>query len=233
MPGDPPGQYFIARLGGRDVAGVGTRPPQAAAVPPAWSTHVAVASADDAAATAHAAGGRVVVEAFDVPPAGRMAVLEDPHRASFCVWQASQRQGAQLVNEPSAWAMSMLSTSDPDGARDFYGRLFGWEAEPFASGPGPEVWLWRLPGYVGGEAEQPVPRDVVAAMVSDPDGAGSGAASNWGVDFWIADADAAASATPGLGGQVVAPPAPAAGFRRTILADPHGAVLSLSQLLSG
>src|SRR4051794_17549187 len=79
MPGDPPGQYFIARLGDRDVAGVGTRPPEAATVPPAWSTHVAVASADDAAATAQAAGGRVVVEAFDVPPAGRMAVLEDPY----------------------------------------------------------------------------------------------------------------------------------------------------------
>jgi predicted enzyme related to lactoylglutathione lyase len=26
MPGNPPGQYFVARLDGRDVAGIGSRP---------------------------------------------------------------------------------------------------------------------------------------------------------------------------------------------------------------
>jgi predicted enzyme related to lactoylglutathione lyase len=230
MPGDPPGQYFIARLGGLDVAGIGTRPAGAADGAPAWTTHVAVASADDAAATAEAAGGEILVGPFDVPPAGRLAVLQDPSGATFCVWQAGQREGAQLVNEPGAWAMSLLSTGDPESARAFYGRLFGWEAEPFDAGPGAEVWLWRRPGYLGGKPEQPVPRDVVAAMMRSPDEAGAGAPSNWGVDFWTADADAAAAAAPVLGGRVVAPPSEAAGFSRTILADPDGAVLSVSQL---
>lgn len=232
-PGDPTGEYFIARLQGRDVAGVGTLPPAARNAPPAWHTHVAVDSADEAAAGAQAAGGRVLVEPFDVPPAGRVAVLADPSGAGFCAWQAGQRQGAQLVNEHSAWAMSMLSTADPDAARGFYRALFGWEAEPFDAGPGPEVWLWRLPGYVGGEPHQPVPRDVVAAMMRDPQGGGNGSPSTWGVDFWVADADAAVAAAPAMGGQVVAPPFEAAGFRRAILADPHGAVLSVSQLMLG
>ncbi len=58
MPGDPPGEYFVARVDGDDVAGVGTassaeRRRRAA---PAWNTHVAVDSADEAATRAR--GGR-------------------------------------------------------------------------------------------------------------------------------------------------------------------------------
>lgn len=231
MPGDPPGQYFVAKLGDREVAGIGTLPAGTAEAASAWSTHVAVASADDAAATAQAAGGQVLVEPFDVPPAGRLAVLSDPSGAAFCVWQAGQREGAQVVNQASAWAMSMLSTDDPDSAHAFYGELFGWRAAAFDAGPGADVWLWQMPGYVGGEPGQPVPRDVVAVMMRSPAGE-PGPPPSWSVDFWIDDADGAASRAPDLGGRVVAPPHQMAGFRRTILADPHGAVFSASQLLA-
>jgi uncharacterized protein len=54
--------------------------------------------------------------------------------------------------------------------------------------------------------------------------------ASWGVDFWIADADAAAAAAAQLGGRVVAAPEEAGGFRRTVLADPSGAVFSASQI---
>jgi uncharacterized protein len=55
MPGDPPGEYFVARVDGDDVAGVGTRPGQSAdAAPPAWNTHVAVDSVDATVARATA-----------------------------------------------------------------------------------------------------------------------------------------------------------------------------------
>jgi uncharacterized protein len=231
MPGDPPGEYFVAQVRGHDVAGIGSPPAGTAPTPPAWNTHVAVASADDAAAAARTAGGTVLTEPFDVPPAGRLAVVADPSGAVLCLWESSSRQGAALVNEPSAWAMSMLSTADPDSVQAFYGELFGWRAESFDAGPGAEVWLWRLPGYVGGEAQQPVPRDVVATMMrAAPDDAKT--PSNWGIDFWIDDADAAASRAPDLGGTVVAPPQEMAGFRRMLLADPQGAVFSVSQLLT-
>ena len=49
--------------------------------------------------------------------------------------------------------------------------------------------LWRLPGYVGGVPEQPVSREVVAVMAQTADGE----VAHWRVDFWIADADAAAA----------------------------------------
>jgi predicted enzyme related to lactoylglutathione lyase len=125
--------------------------------------------------------------------------------------------------------MSLLSTDDPDTATAFYRRLFGWEAERFAPGGGVELWLWRLPGYLGGEPQQPVARDVVAAMMP-LDGAPGGTPSSWSVDFWIDDADSAAAAAVELGGSVMAPPAQASGFRRAVLADPHGAAFSASQL---
>ena len=166
----------------------------------------------------------MLVEPFGVPPAGRMAVIADPAGAAFVAWEAGDRAGAARVNEPSAWAMSLLTTPDPAAAREFYGELFGWQAEEF----GPSLWLFRRPGYVGGEPSQPVPRDVVAAMA-----AGEGAAA-WSVDFWIADAEAAAEAAAGLGGTVVAEPFDEAMFRRAVLAAPDGATFSVSELqLSG
>jgi uncharacterized protein len=222
-PGDPPGEYFVARLGGRDVAGLGSVGDEN--TPAAWSTYISVASVDGVVERATAAGAQLLAGPVQASPAGRLAVLADPAGAVFGVWEAEDRQGAQLVNAPSAWAMSMLQTSDPDGARRFYGELFGWEAEPLDMG-GLEGMLWRLPGYLGGEPHQPVPRDVVAVMVPV---AGEGR-SQWNVDFSIDDADAAAATAQELGGAVLAPAHDTAGFRQAVLADPHGAVFSVSTL---
>src|SRR6201996_5935813 len=87
MPGDPPGAYFVARIDGADVAGGGSAAPGAAGVGGiGGSTHAAVTSAADAAARAVDAGGTLVVEPFDVPPAGRLAVIADPAGAALCAW---------------------------------------------------------------------------------------------------------------------------------------------------
>src|SRR5436305_178604 len=110
MPGDPPGRYFVARLQGRDVAGVSSLPAEGTPRVPAWTTHVAVESADRTAELVSSAGGSILAGPFDASPAGRMAVLADPAGAVFCAWTPASRQGAQLVNEPSAWAMSRLDT---------------------------------------------------------------------------------------------------------------------------
>src|SRR5947208_340954 len=77
---------------------------------------------------------------------------------------------------------------DPDAAAAFYGELFGWQADSFDLG-GVEGTLWRVPGYVGGDPHQPVPRDVVGVML--PPGAVDGP-PRWSVDFWVSDADGTA-----------------------------------------
>jgi uncharacterized protein len=229
MPGDPPGRYFVARQRGRDVAGVASLPPAAPAAP-GWNTYVRVDSADAGAEAVASAGGTVTVAPFDAPPAGRAAVVADPEGASFCLWEPGDRQGAQLVNEPGAWSMSVLNARDSDRAAAFYGEVFGWETEEFEFGETKPV-MFRLPGFVGGEPQQPVPRDLVAVMMpSDP---ADETAPSWGIDFWVADVDRVAAAAAANGGRVIAPPHDRPGFRSAVIADPNGASLSASQLLIG
>jgi uncharacterized protein len=222
--GPGPGDYFVARLRGRDVAGIA--PQLDAGGPPAWNTYVAVDSADDAAGRAADEGGEVLVSPFDVLPAGRMAVLADPDGAPFCAWEARERHGAQLVNEPSAWSMSALNAHDPERAAAFYGALFGWSTESFG-----DITMFRLPGYLGGEPEQPVSREVVATMLP----AQGDTQPHWSADFWVADVDAAAARMPELGGEVVQPSydVPGTPLRQAVLADAAGAVFSATQVLSG
>jgi uncharacterized protein len=217
--------FFLARLRGREVAGIAPLPDTDPPPAPAWMTHVRVDSAADAATRAQAAGGTLVAGPMDFAPAGRLAVIADPAGAVLCAWEALGREGAHVVNEPSAWAMSLLSTPDPEAVAGFYEAMFGWTHEPFGP-PEAGIALCRLDGYVGGEPQQPVPRDVVAGVA-----AGDGDA-RWNVDFWIADADAAAERADARGGSVVAAPHEEPPFRRAVLADPEGATFSVSQLVS-
>src|SRR5918992_896142 len=166
-----------------------------------------------------------------VPPAWAAYVRVDRAHAiarragnaggAFGAGRPGAHRGAQRVNERSAYSMSFLRTPDPDAAEAFYGAVLGWTTEAF--GP---LLLWRLPGYVGGVPEQPVSREVVAVLAR----AGGGEAAHWRVDFWIADADAAAARATELGGSVVARPEGAGPFREAVLADPAGTTFSVRQL---
>jgi uncharacterized protein len=208
------GEYTMFRSRGRDVAGAGQRADAGAA----WTTYTWVDDADATAALVLAAGGSLVAEPFDSLDGGRMAIAADPAGAVFGIWQPGEHRGAQLVNEPGAWAMSVLATPDPDGANAFYGAVFGWETDDFGG-----ATLYRLPGYVGGEPSQPVPRDVIAVMAP-------GEPAAWMPGFWVADADAAAATAARLGGAVVAPPTDDGVGRTGVLADPNGAVFSITQI---
>ena len=214
--GDEP--YFLALLRGREVGAIAPLP-DGQDTPPAWITEVRVGDATATAARVAEAGGAVLWGPADMG-VGRLVVIADPAGAVICGWEAGGREGAQLVNEPGAWAMSMLQTPDPEGAAAFYRAVFGWETEAF--GP---MTLFRLPGYVGGEPSQPVPRDVVAVMAPLQEGA-----PRWDVNFWIADADAAAEVTARSGGTVLQEPHDDPPFRHALLRDPQGATFSVSRL---
>jgi len=219
MPAGFAAHYIVCTLRGRRVAAVvspdGGPPPEKAL----WTTLVWVDDVEASVRAATGAGGTLIGEPWESPAEGDQAVIADPSGAVFCLWQPGANRGAQLVNEPGAWAMSMLHAPDPEAAAAFYAAVFGWETEAF----GPAT-MWRLPGFFGGEPSQPVPRDVVAVMVSD------GAEPHWSIDFWIADADAAAEKARELGGAVLVEPHDAPPFRRAVLASPDGASFSVSQL---
>jgi predicted enzyme related to lactoylglutathione lyase len=191
-------------------------------MPPAWTTYVWVDDADAVAACAVKAGGSLLAEPFGSLDGGRLAIVADPAGAVFGVWTPGAHRGAQRINEPSAYSMSFLRTPDPEVAKAFYGAVLGWTTEC-----SPDV-LWRLPATWAGSPSA-VARDVVAVLTR----AGEDEAAHWRVDFWIADADAAAARATQLGGSVVAGPEDAGPFREAVLADPAGATFSVSQLTAG
>jgi uncharacterized protein len=238
MPPGSDGKYFIARLGGGDVAAVGAQP-QGGPPMAVWNTYIWVASADEAAGKVKDAGGRVVTEPFDVMEAGRMAVCTDPEGAAFCVWQAKEHKGARIVNEPGSLNFNGLNTRDPEGAKSFYASVFGWET--LALG---DAEMWRLPGY-GDFLEQGDPglrkrmaesgapegfEDVVATLnpIADdqPD-----VPAHWSVTFAVDDADATADRAAALGGRVVVPPFDAPWVRMTVITDPQGATFTASKFV--
>jgi uncharacterized protein len=240
MPPDSDHRYYVARLRGLDVAAVGSIPegaPQMAV----WRTYIWVDSADEAASRVREAGGDVLRDPMEIEPeAGRMAVFADPEGATFSVWQARKNRGAQLVNEPGSFNLNGLNTRDVDGAKSFYGSVFGWRT--LALDGGPE--MWTLPGF-GDFLERDNPdlrkqmaaagaptgfEDVVGSInpiaEDQPD-----TPPHWSVTFAVDDADATAAKAGELGGTVIVPPFDAPWVRVTVLADPQGATFIASKFV--
>ncbi|MGV8876326.1 MAG: VOC family protein [Rhodoglobus sp.] len=218
---NPTGDYAVATLRGRMVAGIGS---VAAAGPDAqlgWITEICVDDALAAAAAVSRAGGRVVSAPKDLSPASIMTVIADPSGAVLCATQPLERKGAELVNEPNTLTMTTLSTPDVSAVADFYRDVFGWELQRSQS-----RLLWQLAGYVGGEKVQPVSRDVIAVSKE------SLAPARWDVDFRMKDVDASAAVVRAAGGSVVQEPVDLEGvpFRGAVFADPDGSQFTVSQL---
>jgi uncharacterized protein len=239
LPPGAPGKYFMARLRGGDVAAVGSVPEGA---PPLalWNTYVWVESADETAAKVRDAGGSVLTDPFDVMDSGRMAVFADPEGAAFSVWQANRHRGASIVNEPGSLNFNGLNTRDAEGAKSFYGSVFGWEVLGLDGG----FMMWTLPGY-GDFLEQGDPglrermadtgapagfEDVVASLNPIPDDQPE-TPPHWGVTFAVDDADAIAKTAEERGGQVVLPPFDAPWVRMTVITDPQGATFTASKFV--
>jgi predicted enzyme related to lactoylglutathione lyase len=239
MPPGSEAKYFIARLRGGEVAAVGSIPD---AVPPMamWNTYVWVESADETASKVADAGGKALMEPFDVMDAGRRGVFADPEGAVICVWQAKKHTGARIVNEAGSLNFNGLNTRDVEGAKSFYGSVFGWQTLPLDGG----AQMWTLPGY-GDHLEEGDPElrkrmaeagapagfeDAVASInpIADdqPD-----VPAHWSVTFAVDDADATAARATELGGKVAVPPFDAPWVRMTVIADPQGATFIASKFV--
>jgi predicted enzyme related to lactoylglutathione lyase len=239
MPPGSEGKYFLARLRGSEVAAVGSIPESTPSMA-MWDTYVAVDNADETASKVRESGGAIVKGPFDVMDSGRMGVFTDPEGAVFCVWQAKSFKGARVVNEPGSLNFNSLNTRDVEGAKSFYGSVFGWETLTVEGG----FEMWTLPGY-GDYLERDDPdlrkrvgeiggtmgfEDVVASInpIADdqPD-----VPAHWGVTFAVDDADAIARKATELGGKVVVPPFDAPWVRMTVITDPQGATFIASKFV--
>ncbi|HEY4278171.1 MAG TPA: VOC family protein [Conexibacter sp.] len=223
MPSEAPGRYFMCRLRGRDVAGIGSQPTEGQ--PPVWNTYIAVADADSSAATATSAGGTVVIEPFDVFEAGRMAVLQDPGGAYFMLWQPKGLRGAQLVNEPGALSWNELTTREVDGSLRFYGDLFGWRSNE-SEFDGGRYFTW----HPAGEGSLDPSAAIGGMMPMEGDIWPPELPSHWMTYFAVQDTDREAARAAELGGRVVVAPFDTPAGRMSVLSDPLGGVFSVIAL---
>jgi predicted enzyme related to lactoylglutathione lyase len=258
-PASSEGRYFIAQheapgssifdtsgdVRSGDVGAVRSIP-EAAPPTAMWNTYFWVDSADEAASKVRDAGGGVVVEPYDFMDAARVAVFTDPEGAAFSVWEAKGHKGARLVNDPGALVFNGLNTRDVEGARSFYGSVFGWQT--LAIGGGGEGWA--LPGYGDyleryqpdlrkqmAEAAAPAGFEDIVASINPIADDQRDTPAHWSVTFAVADADTTAARARELGGKVIVPPFDAPWstatytIRVTVLGDPQGATFAASKFV--
>ena len=212
-PAGPDMIYTMLKKRDRSVGALYNPGPTQGGAPPHWTTYVAVASADDTAKKAKSLGGKVLAEPFDVMEFGRMATIQDPQGAVFCVWESKKHIGVEIVDEPNTMCWCEVDTSDPASAKRFYTGLFGWGAKD--SETYTEIQLGGR--SIGGIMK--IPKDWGAVP------------PNWLIYFAVESCDAATRRASELGGQAIVPPTdiPNTG-RFSVLRDPQGAVFALFQL---
>ncbi len=214
VPAGPDATYWMMRVGGRDVAGMSAmREDQlAAGAPPAWLSYVTVEDAEAGAARVAELGGAVMLPAFDVLDAGRMALVRDPQGAIFALWEPRAHIGAGLVNDPGAMVLNQLNTPDPEAAASFYADLFGWAVTQVTREP-QAYWGIENGGSLNG-----------GVMALPP---GTPAPPYWLVYFTAPDLDAAADVIAREGGAIVLPATPIQSGRILVARDPQGAHFAL------
>ncbi len=212
-PGDI---YTMFQVDGADAAACYTMRAEerSQGVPPHWNLYVAAVNADVTATQAEALGGKVLAPPFDVMDQGRMAVVQDPTGAAFCVWQAAKGIGIQIggVNGTFCWAD--LSTPDPERAKTFYEGVFGWHLSKGEKDPSGYLHIQNGQDFIGG---------IPPAAHRNPH-----IPPHWLVYFLVDEVDAGAAKAKEMGAAVhLAPMSMENVGRMAVLADPQGASFAI------
>jgi len=217
MPIGPNDVYTIFQLEGRDAAaGCTLRPDQLSrGVPPHWNLYITVESADATAARAAQLGGTVFAPPFDVFDAGRMAALQDPTGAAFCIWQPKKNTGTGIATSHGTLCWADLSTPDRERAGQFYSDLFGWQLMKEDENSAHNYWhIKNGEEFIGG---------IPPSSDHKP-----GAPAHWLAYFTVSDCDATAAAAKNLGATLYMPPTDFEDVGRiSVMADPQGAAFAI------
>jgi predicted enzyme related to lactoylglutathione lyase len=218
-PMGPNDFYSMFSLEGRNTGAAYTlrKEQREQGVPPHWMLYIAVESADAAAAKAAELGGKVLAPAFDVMDVGRMAVMQDPTGATFCVWQAKSHFGTGIAGVDGTLCWADLSTPDRERAGKFYSKLFGWEIGKEEEDPAHSYWhLKNGENFIGG---------IPPESYNKP-----GVPPHWLAYILTLNCDASADKAKQLGATLFVPPMSMEGVGRfAVVADPQGATFAIFQ----
>ncbi len=213
LPDPQYGGYGMARIGGKDVAGIG--PKQSAEAPTAWSVYIGTDDAQELARKVQAAGGKLIAPPFDVGDKGRMAVFQDTAGAFVSAWQP-RAMGLFHSGVPNTFGWAELNARGIEKAIPFYNKVFGWSDKKNEMGGGaPPYTEFQLGGQsIAGGMEMP---PMVPAEVP----------SHWLVYFNVDDVDRSFKEATAAGGQQLMGPQDFPGGRFAIVRDPQGAAFGI------
>lgn len=220
MPMGPNDFYTIFRLEGRDAAaGCTLRSEELAQhVPPHWKIYVATDNTDATAKRVSQAGGKLLAPPFDVFDAGRMAMVQDPTGAVFCIWQAKNNKGTGIAGVDGTLCWADLNTPDAERARKFYTDVFGWKFTDDTDDDPPS-------GYVHIQNGEESIGGIPPVKPNSPR-----MPAHWLIYFLTSNCDATAAKARQLGAKFYLEPMSMENVGRFgILADPQGAAFAIFQ----
>lgn len=211
----PTGDYYIGKVGDRQVGGMMGQGPELAGTPPMWTVFVYTDDVDASAASVAEAGGTVLTLPFDIPEA-RIAIIADPAGAVFGLFGGPEIEGEFYSEDIGRVCWAELMTRAPVGAESFYGELFGWEAFTEQTGGNPYT-TFKL-----GE-------EVVAGMIKTPDAVPAEVPPYWSAYFTVTGCADTEKKVVEMGGQVYLPTMSLDTGKFASLADPQGATFNIME----
>ncbi len=183
------GTYYMLSVGDKDFGGAFqlTDELKKQGAMPCWASYVAVDDVDATTEKAKSLGGNLLNGPFDIGEYGRMAVLQDPTGAVFCLWKSFEGMDGHDKKLPGNFGWNELITEDTGKAQAFYTELFGWQAETQDFGDVPYTSFSCNGKPVGG-------------MLKTPDDCGD-LPSMWVVYFTVTDLDKTLAAAKAKGAE--------------------------------
>ncbi len=188
---------------------------------PTWLGYLYVDDVDSSVAAIEQAGGKTFMAPFDIPNIGRVAMVADPAGAPFYIMKPIPPEGQPdaesdvfSTDQAQHVRWNELSTTDPDGAVDFYRRQFGWgqEGDMDMGEMGKYRFIQNGPTTIGAIMRKPPQLPV----------------SLWTYYVGVDDIDRAADAIKSGGGQILNRPMEIPGGEFALNAmDPQGAPFGL------
>lgn len=122
---------------------------------------------------------------------------------------------------PGTFCWIELATTDQNAAKNFYGKLFGWEANDMPTGPNDFYTIFKLNG-----------RDVAAAYTLKQEQQSAGTPSSWMLYVAVDNVDDSVKRANQLGAKVCMDAFDVFDIgRMAVIQDPTGAMISLWQAI--
>ena len=193
-----------------------TKEMQAGGAKPTWLFYIGVNDVDASVEKIKAAGGSVLMPAWDIPGIGRIAMVADPQGIPFYVMRGASDESSTAYDRMGMGKCNWneLSTPDQAAGNAFYATVFGW------------TYPDKMPmGPMGDYIFVNVGDQVIGATMNH---SGEGPPPAWRFYFRAPDIEEAAAKVTKNGGTVHAGPMEVPGGDRIIVAsDPHGVMFGV------